>query len=647
VEESSPRVGSPLLSESEKNFGNASGYNPHHYMFFDVGKQLCGSNDSPAILQTLISGSEAAKAEQRSDAEIVDDVLSTLRHLYSDIKIPTPEQFKVTRWGADEFSRGSYTFLPPGATDQDYNILRCPVNGNGDESMLGDSEVMRLFFAGEHTSSKFPSMAHGAYISGIRAAKDVIENISRHSGYEKDARVDRLIPVTAFRMKHPMAPLQCNLCSETGNQEHGALLAFQRGSRRVLVHSQCAEFSPEVSLREGVWKNVIKAVSRGKQLKCSACGEYGANIGCTVESCSSTFHFKCCKGGWDFEKKGKSFLCNRHRQRINESTARHEIDEQNHVKRFRREVTASNTSTSKNNIQDKKDEVIFEHGEGSKRLIPSCVIDVNHDNGENNEAAFSHDLLFAGDRKVDINQRKGTGHRKRVRSYAPSNDDDMGRTESDSDDSIEYRGTGSRRELSMSLMEQLSFSSRQMQSLSQGVSLYTEKDNGLNSSVEDTSYTNTQQTFPETNEKVKSSLHTKTDNELDSIEDTIDTNTQQTFLESNDAVLETQSHQHSSTIAISLVRENAKERWGIQLVKDGEGCTVRKVPGNIEGLTVRGMNLGMLQKDDIILSITNESQKSIETPQVSEFSSPVWFSEVVKIFSCSNTLHMEVLRQNL
>ena len=107
------------------------------------------------------------------------------------------------------------------------------------------------------------------------------------------------------------------------------------------------------------------------------------------------------------------------------------------------------------------------------------------------------------------------------------------------------------------------------------------------------------------------------------------------------------SVEHCSTITITLVRGRTKQPWGIQIVECGEGCMVRKVSDNIKDLTVRGMNLGMLQKDDIILSITNESNRSVETPQVSEFSSPVWFSDVVEMFNCSHTLHMKVLRKYL
>ena len=105
---------------------------------------------------------------------------------------------------------------------------------------------------------------------------------------------------------------------------------------------------------------------------------------------------------------------------------------------------------------------------------------------------------------------------------------------------------------------------------------------------------------------------------------------------------------HCSTIAISLARGRTKQRWGIQIAEDDEGCMVTKVSDNVLDLTVRGMNLGMLQKDDIILSITNENNVSVETPQESNTSShPAWFSEVVELFNCSNTLHMKVLRQNV
>jgi len=55
---------SPYLADNDVNFGNASGVNPQHYMFFDVGFNLSNpdSPNNPCILHTLISGLDAVRS---------------------------------------------------------------------------------------------------------------------------------------------------------------------------------------------------------------------------------------------------------------------------------------------------------------------------------------------------------------------------------------------------------------------------------------------------------------------------------------------------------------------------------------------------------------------------------------------------------
>lgn len=205
--------------------------------------------------------------------------------------------------------------MPPGATDQDYHILQSPINGDGDSILLGDVGTMRLFWAGEHTTALHPSMAHGALLSGFRAAKEVIA--ATHLKTSKNVGSgDRPIPMTVFRSHHPTAPLQCHLCHLPGSRKReGGLFAFQRFSRQVIVHNNCAVFSPEVECADGKWKNVIKAVNRGKQIQCLGCGKNGATIGCVYKGCVRSFHFGCAElNGWDFEEKGKEFHCDVHQR---------------------------------------------------------------------------------------------------------------------------------------------------------------------------------------------------------------------------------------------------------------------------------------------------------------------------------------------
>jgi hypothetical protein len=302
-----------ILGQDQTLFGNASGTNPHHYMFFDIGKGLGSPTDSPAILMSLISGREAVKCECLTDNELIAETVTTLRLLFPDIGVPDPIAFKITRWGKDRFSRGSYTFLPPGTTDQDFQLLQSPINGNGDSLLLEGSETMRVFFGGEHTTALHPSMAHGALLSGVRAAKEV------HSAMclpiNEDEAFDRLIPLALYRHMNPKAPLVCNFCHRTGTTiREGSLLSFKKGSRQVLVHNSCAENSPEVEVYEGKWKDVFKAVNRSRSIPCFLCSQDGASIGCTHEDCYRCYHFSCGEDtGWRFENDGKEFYCDSHR----------------------------------------------------------------------------------------------------------------------------------------------------------------------------------------------------------------------------------------------------------------------------------------------------------------------------------------------
>lgn len=71
--------------------------------------------------------------------------------------LPQPTGVAVTRWGADEFARGSYSYLSLDSRDGDRGLLAEPV-----------ADV--LFFAGEATSSSNPATVHGALMSGRDAA---------------------------------------------------------------------------------------------------------------------------------------------------------------------------------------------------------------------------------------------------------------------------------------------------------------------------------------------------------------------------------------------------------------------------------------------------------------------------------------------
>jgi hypothetical protein len=96
--------------------------------------------------------------------------------------------------------------------------------------------------------------------------------------------------VCAFCGKHHGTP------NADGTLEGDLLFPPFRGSdgKPVWVHAQCALFSAEVhGEREGDLYNVLAAVKRGRSLKCAACGERGATVGCGEKRCSKSFHLRC------------------------------------------------------------------------------------------------------------------------------------------------------------------------------------------------------------------------------------------------------------------------------------------------------------------------------------------------------------------
>ncbi len=86
--------------------------------------------------------------------------MKTLRVMYGE-EIPEPECFLITRWGKDPLAFGAYSHIPPFASCGDHEALFEPVD-----------DV--LFFAGEATSREYPATVHGAYLSGLNAANEIM-----------------------------------------------------------------------------------------------------------------------------------------------------------------------------------------------------------------------------------------------------------------------------------------------------------------------------------------------------------------------------------------------------------------------------------------------------------------------------------------
>lgn len=121
--------------------------------------QFFAPRTATPMLVGFHTGAHARDLERRSDDETVAGALAALRATYG-ADVPAPVETHVTRWSADPFARGAYSFVAAGATPADRVALATP---------LGRA----VFFAGEATHTGYPSTVHGAYLSGVAAAKAV------------------------------------------------------------------------------------------------------------------------------------------------------------------------------------------------------------------------------------------------------------------------------------------------------------------------------------------------------------------------------------------------------------------------------------------------------------------------------------------
>ncbi|KAJ5109150.1 Winged helix-turn-helix transcription repressor DNA-binding [Penicillium angulare] len=127
------------------------------YLFWN-----CMKTTGLPVLIALMAGDAALQAEKTPDNDIITEVLSQLRNVFKHVPVPDPLETIITRWASDKFTYGSYSYVAANALPEDYNLMA--------------RQVGNLHFAGEATCGTHPATVHGAYISGLRAAAEVIES---------------------------------------------------------------------------------------------------------------------------------------------------------------------------------------------------------------------------------------------------------------------------------------------------------------------------------------------------------------------------------------------------------------------------------------------------------------------------------------
>lgn len=138
-------------------------------VFWDEDAEFIGQVDKrfplwwnlqPVIGEPVLVGFTIQAADGLSSDEDTARAMDELRRLYG-ADVSAPAAAAVSRWGADPLAGGSYSVRTVGAVPKDHEALAKPIG-------------KQLFFAGEATHADYNATVHGAYLSGVRAAREVL-----------------------------------------------------------------------------------------------------------------------------------------------------------------------------------------------------------------------------------------------------------------------------------------------------------------------------------------------------------------------------------------------------------------------------------------------------------------------------------------
>lgn len=127
------------------------------------GVNLRPFGDPWAVVYT--GGRHAVWLERAGQAAAIEHAKRVLAEVLGNDAVKHVTRAIVTAWHGDPWVKGSYSAALPGQYHQRAELAK-PVDD-------------RLFFAGEATSTEFQATAHGAYLTGVAAAKAIAASLGR------------------------------------------------------------------------------------------------------------------------------------------------------------------------------------------------------------------------------------------------------------------------------------------------------------------------------------------------------------------------------------------------------------------------------------------------------------------------------------
>ena len=150
-------IADPALFEAETHVMG----NPHRA---ETGSYYLRPFGRPAV-ECFFGGAGAADLEQAGLDAAFAFAREELTALFGSAIDRSLKALHVTTWGALDLIGGAYSHALPGQSAR--------------RAELAAPLAARLFFAGEATHAKDFSTAHGAYLSGLRAAEEALESLER------------------------------------------------------------------------------------------------------------------------------------------------------------------------------------------------------------------------------------------------------------------------------------------------------------------------------------------------------------------------------------------------------------------------------------------------------------------------------------
>lgn len=115
------------------------------------------------LVEAYFGGTLARELEHAGQAAMTDFAISELTGLFGAAVRRRLRPLMASRWTADPWARGAYSYVRPGATAA--------------RAVLAHPIAERLFLAGEACSGDAYATAHGAYRTGLAAAERAIQSL--------------------------------------------------------------------------------------------------------------------------------------------------------------------------------------------------------------------------------------------------------------------------------------------------------------------------------------------------------------------------------------------------------------------------------------------------------------------------------------